>query len=72
MHQNFNYAKFCGRIREKFGSFEEFAQAAGFSSTELTAKLNNLADFTLPEMDKACGFLGIQSKEITEFFFTEN
>jgi hypothetical protein len=72
MRQNFNYAKFRGRIREKFENIEAFARAAGFSPAELTAKLNNDADFTLPEMDKACCFLDIQNKEITEFFFTEN
>jgi len=69
MRPKFDYAKLRERIREKFGTLEEFALAVGLSPAEMRAKLNNLADFSLPEMDKACEFLGIGNEEIEGIFF---
>jgi hypothetical protein len=69
MRPKFDYAELRKRIREKFGTPEEFALAAGLSPVEIGAKLNNLADFKLSEMDKVCEFLGIGDGEIEGIFF---
>ncbi len=69
MRPKFDYAELRERIREKFGTPEAFALAAGLSPVEIRAKLNNTADFGLPEMDRVCEFLGIRSEEIDGIFF---
>jgi hypothetical protein len=72
MECKIDYTRLLERIREKYGTQDEFARVSGFSSVEITAKLNNDTDFTLPEMDKVCSVLEIQSEEIPKFFFKEN
>jgi len=71
MRPKFDYAELCGRIREKFGTVEAFALAAGLSPAQIRAKLNNSTDFRLSEMDKVCEFLGIRNEEIDGIFFTD-
>jgi hypothetical protein len=69
MGLRFDYAKLRDRIREKFGTPEAFALAAGLSPAKIRAKLNNSADFRLSEMDRVCEFLGIRNEEIDGIFF---
>jgi hypothetical protein len=69
MRPKFDYAELRERIREKFGTSEEFALAAGLSPAEIRAKLNNSADFKLPEIDRACVLLGIKDEEVESVFF---
>jgi len=69
MRPKFDYAELRARIREKFGAPEDFAAAVGLSPAEIRAKLNNSADFRLPEMDRICEFLGIRSEEVEGIFF---
>jgi hypothetical protein len=70
MRPKFDYTKLRERIREKCGTPEAFALAVGLSPAGIRAKLNNSLDFKLPEMDMACGFLGIRNEEIESIFFT--
>jgi len=70
MRPKFDYARLRERIREKFGTVEAFALAAGLSPAQIRAKLNNSADFRLPEVDRVCEFLGIRNEEIEGIFFT--
>lgn len=72
MQHVFDYAKLLKQIRVKCNTLEEFARAVGISPVDLTAKLNNTADFSLPEMDRVCGFLGICDDEVSDFFFSKN
>jgi hypothetical protein len=69
MRPKFDYAKLRERIREKCGTPEEFALAVGLSLTEIRAKLNNSADFRLPEIDRVCEFLGLRNEEVDGIFF---
>jgi len=69
MRPKFDYTRLRERIREKFGTPEEFALAVGLSSAEVRARLNNSADFRLPEMDRVCEFLGISNEDIDGVFF---
>jgi hypothetical protein len=72
MQYEFDYAKLRGRIREKYGTPEEFARIIGISPTELTAKLTNADYFTQSEIYTLHGLLDIDGREITEFFYTIN
>jgi hypothetical protein len=69
MQPDFDYAELRKRIREKFGTPEEFALAAGLSPAEIRAKLNNSADFKLSEIDRVCVLLGIGDEEVEGVFF---
>lgn len=66
----FNYSKLRGKIREVFKNEAKFAEAMGFSSATISAKLNNRLQFSQNEMNKACELLEIDKKEITVYFFT--
>lgn len=67
----FDYSKLKGKIREVFGTQENFATAMLLSQVSLSAKLNNKVPFTQSEINKACELLGIQLEFIPVYFFTE-
>ena len=67
---DFSYDKLRGRIREKFGTQDEFAKKLGMSRTSLNLKLNNVSEFTQKEILRAASLLGISLSEIDEYFFT--
>lgn len=66
----FEYSKLRGRIRERFKTEGNFAAAMGIGRVSLSQKLNNEGDFTRNQMLKAAELLGIESKDIPEYFFT--
>lgn len=67
---SFVYNKLKGRIIEKFGTVEKFAEAMGLSSSSLSQKLNNGTSFRQSQIPQACFLLGIPSEEVGEYFFT--
>lgn len=67
---SFNYSKLKGRIREIFNTQSAFAKAIGMSATSLSAKLNNLVEFSQKEIDRAVKLLKISQEEIPIYFFT--
>lgn len=67
---SFNYRKLRGRIREFYGTQDEFAKVLGISSTSLSKKLNNRTGFTQSEIDQSLQALKIAACDITEYFFT--
>lgn len=67
----FDYSKLKGKIREVFGTQENFAVAMLLSPVSLSAKLNNKVPFTQAEINKACELLGIALEFIPVYFFTE-
>jgi len=69
MRPKFDYAELRARIREKFGTPEEFALVVGLSPAEIRARLDNSTDFSLPEMGRVCGTLGIGDEEVEGVFF---
>lgn len=66
----FDYNKLRGRIREVFKTQSAFAKAIGMSTTSLSAKLNNLVEFSQKEIDRAVKLLKISQEEIPIYFFT--
>lgn len=68
----YNYAKIRGKIREVCGTQSVFSEKMGISSTTLSLKLNNKAEWSQNEMLKAMDILGIDKKNIEEYFFCSN
>lgn len=65
----FDYAKLKGRIKEKYGTQENFAKAIGLTPTTFSFKINGKAKWTQDEIVKAVELLEISRDEITEYFF---
>lgn len=65
-----NESKLRGRIREKFGTQEAFADAMKMSHTTLSAKLNGKSEWKRQEIEDACRLLGISAEEIPLYFFS--
>lgn len=67
-----NYSKLRGKIREHYGTQDEFAKAMGIGRVSLSKRLGGKADFTLPEIQKASDLLDIPKSEIAAYFFDQN
>lgn len=67
----YNYQKLLGKIVEVYGTQYEFAKALNISEHSLSLKLNNKVNFKQPEITKACELLGINSAEMSDYFFAE-
>ena len=68
---SFEYNKLRGRIREKFVTQSNFANALEMAQTTLSFKLNNKVSWTQQEINKACKLLDIEDSDVTTYFFTE-
>lgn len=66
---SYDYSKLKGRIKEVFGTQEAFAAAMEMSSAALSARLNNVNNFSQAEIDLACQLLHIPDGEIRSYFF---
>lgn len=67
----FDYSKLRGKIREVFGTQEEFAKAMNISAATVSDKLNNKTDWTQKEIDTIVKLLNIPKDRIPIYFFTE-
>lgn len=65
----FNYAKLKGRIKEKYGTQEDFAKVMGLTPTTFSFKINGKAKWKQDEIVKAVELLEISQDEIVEYFF---
>lgn len=68
--KGFDYSKLRGKIKEVFGTQENFAAAMVMSTVTLSAKLNNKIPWTQEEMNLACQLLGVSVEFIPLYFFT--
>ena len=66
----FDFSKLLGRIKECGYTQEQLADEIGITKTTLNLKLNNKANFTLPEMEKIRRVLCIAVEEMGVYFFT--
>lgn len=66
----FDFSKLLGRIKECGYTQERLAEEIGMAKATLNLKLNNKANFTLPEMEKIRRVLCIVVEEIGVYFFT--
>lgn len=71
MQEVFDYSKLRGRIRERYGTESNFADALGIGRVSLSKRLNNMLDFSRIEMLRSCDLLDITSQEMPSYFFTK-
>lgn len=64
-----NYRKLRGRIVEKYGTINAFADAIGLSSVAVSYKLNAKRGFKQADIVKWCEALDITPDEIGGYFF---
>lgn len=71
MKVRFDFRKLEGRIVEKFGTRFKFAEAAGYTKSQMSARLNNKVDFSLSEIYELCTpeLLDIPVADIPAYFF---
>lgn len=67
----FDYSKLRGKIKEKCGTLEVFADAIGISPTSLNKRLKNEIPFSQNEIYKASQLFGTDPEENDQIFFTE-
>lgn len=65
----YTYSKLRGRIIEKFGSQEKFAETIGISSNSLSKKMNGKTGFSQKDIVKWSELLGIEKTEYVDYFF---
>ena len=65
----FKYDKLKGRIKEKYGTQENFARAMGIAQTTTSFKINGKASWNQGEIVKAIEVLGLSKDDIVEYFF---
>lgn len=67
----FNYNKLKGKIKEVYGTQQEFAKALGISTTTLNTRLKNETFFNQSEIEKAKNLLDLKTEQdIMDIFFT--
>lgn len=66
----FDYSKLRGKIKEKCGTCFNFANRLGCSNNTLSAKINNINDFTQKEIIKSVDILDLNREDIPTYFFT--
>lgn len=66
----FNFSKLRGRIVEKYGTLERFAEAGGHSKGWISNRMNNVVPWDGQEIHEACVMLDILEGEIPAYFFT--
>jgi hypothetical protein len=64
------YNKLRGKIKEVFGTQDNFAEAIGIGRVSLSQRLNNQLEFSQDEIFRACDVLHLDRKEIPIYFFT--
>ena len=67
----FDYRLLRRRIREKYGTEEDFAKGMHISTASLRRKFRNEGDFTMGQMLKAMELLDIDASSIPKYFFVE-
>lgn len=67
-----NYNKLRGKIKEVYGTQDQFAEAINLGRVSLSQRLNNQLEFSQDEIFKSCDALHIDYAEIPTYFFTLN
>lgn len=66
-----DYSKLRGRIRERFGTEQAFAEAMEKTISQMSLLLNGKAVWRQVDIKKACDILGIADDDIGQYFFAE-
>lgn len=65
----FNYWKLRGKIWDKFGTIDKFAEQMGLSYTSISNRLNGKLQWTQADIIKAIEVLSLEKADITDYFF---
>lgn len=66
----YRYDKLRGKIVEKYGSQESFANALHLSTNSMSKKMTGKTGFSQEDITKWCSLLGIKQDEIGDYFFS--
>ncbi len=66
----YTYDKLRGKIIEKYGSQEKFAEVIGISSNSMSKKMNGKTGFSQKDIVKWSSLLGIGESEFAVYFFS--
>jgi transcriptional regulator with XRE-family HTH domain len=66
---NYEYNKLRGRIIEKYGTQENFAEAVGLSTNSISRKMNGKAGFSQEDIERWSEKLEIKQEEYGKYFF---
>ena len=66
---NYDYTNLKLLIKSRYSTFEKFADALEIGRSTLSLKLNNNAEWSQDEMNRAMKLLGISENEINKYFF---
>lgn len=66
----YDYRKLRGKIKEVYGTQDNFAERIGIGRVTLSQRLNNQSEFSQDEIYKACDALSLNTKDIPTYFFT--
>lgn len=64
----FDYSKLRGRIKEIFGTQDNFADALNMGRVSLSQRLTGKLEFTQEEIMKSCELLEFDPSEIPSYF----
>lgn len=65
-----NYDKLRGKIKEKYGSQDKFAEKMKIGRVSLSQRLTGKLEFSQNEMNRAIELLELEKSEIPIYFFT--
>lgn len=66
---NYTYDRLRGRIIEKYGSQEKFAEILGLSSNSMSKKMNGKTGFSQKDIVRWSQLLDIDKSEYSSYFF---
>lgn len=66
---NYKYDRLRGRIIEKYGSQEKFAEVIGISSNSMSKKMNGKTGFSQKDIVKWSNYLDIDKIDYSSYFF---
>ena len=66
----FDFNKLRGRIKERYGSEKQFAEAMGMAQSNMSARLNGKIHWSADEIKLASDLLCVPDEELVAYFFT--
>lgn len=66
----YDYSKLKGKIKEKYGTQDNFAEKLGIGRVSLSKRLTGKLEFSQNEIKKSCQLLDIPPDKISKYFFT--
>ena len=65
----YTYNKLRGRIVERYGTQEKFAEALGMTKQGISLKMTGKTSFSQHDINRWCELLDIKTEQIADYFF---